>query len=303
MKTNASKDREMGMAASEFLVVLAVIALACILLFGAFGSRLRGTASQTISALQGVAKPSTPVQLDVTSSTMRDFTSDPGTSNASGGPAGPGKNDNNEHPSDTSAHEGALTEEMWNEFKKDVGNKLIDAARENYAENVNLIFKEAAKDLGMTEEVYAQALKRAASEFAVNGELASVNAMEALQDVSSTLQRAKDASKAVHVFEVLETGAKVAGAAVDIVNFGSEILEASRDPAHQHEHEGRAVGVAAGAVLGAGLISITAPVSVPVLIVGVVGATLLGVLLKPIGGYFGGIADAAQAKRTIVRRD
>lgn len=297
--------RDKGSTLTDYVIVLALVAIASIAVVGAFGTRLKDVAKGEISALAGENSTAMKISVEITDATLGDFASAKGGNAGTGdankeGGSGGGAGESGAQPGEG---KNAEQDNLWEQFRDEVAKKMVEGAVERYDVTVNQVFKSVAEDMHLTQEIYEQMVQRAAKEFALGGELASVNAMEALQDVRSTLLRAQDASKAVQVFEVLETGVKVVGTAVDVIDFGSEMYKAANDPAHQFEHEGRAVGGAAGAVLGAGLISVTAPVSVPVLIVGVVGAALLGVLLKPIGGYFGSIADDARAKPTIVKRN
>ena len=54
MKINGTKNGKLGMAMSEYLIVLAVVALGSILIFGLFGKQIKYTAARAIATLSGV---------------------------------------------------------------------------------------------------------------------------------------------------------------------------------------------------------------------------------------------------------
>ncbi|MBI3869689.1 MAG: hypothetical protein HY299_14295 [Verrucomicrobia bacterium] len=53
MKINVTKNSKLGMAMSEYLIVLAVVALGCICIFGLFGKQIKYTASRAAATLSG----------------------------------------------------------------------------------------------------------------------------------------------------------------------------------------------------------------------------------------------------------
>ena len=57
MKINTTKNSKLGMAMSEYLIVLAVVALGCICIFGLFGRQVKATAEKAIATLDGKSAP------------------------------------------------------------------------------------------------------------------------------------------------------------------------------------------------------------------------------------------------------
>lgn len=248
------------------------------------------------------------IEVGVSETHLGNFAANSGGDPSGNGTPGSGSSAGTTGPKDSKADE----DKTWDDFKEKLQENLIEAAKENYSVKVNKLFESVAEDLELSQDVYQKMLKRAAEEYAIHGEQGSINALEALQDVRATISRAEEASKAVKTFEILEKGSTVAsvvGAYSDIVDFTAEMEKAVTDPAHQSQHEGTAVGQATGAVVGAwagaALIGVTAPVSVPMLVVGVVGATLIGIVATPLfgslGGKLGGWFDSKRSERTVIR--
>ncbi|MBI3869688.1 MAG: hypothetical protein HY299_14290 [Verrucomicrobia bacterium] len=53
MKINVTKNSKLGMAMSEYLIVLAVVALGCICIFGLFGKQIKYTTARAAATLSG----------------------------------------------------------------------------------------------------------------------------------------------------------------------------------------------------------------------------------------------------------
>jgi len=311
LKNIGSPTSKAGTTMTDYLFFLALVAVACIVLASVFGHRLRDISRRSTGALAGQSLAVAEKNVEVGDTHMGNFAGRDGNGLESGSNVSPGGenvgNVGNGLISSTlgggevsNTHE----DELWNKFKDKLEKNIVKAAKEDYKVNINSVFKAAAQDLDLTEEVYQQMVKRAAAEYAIRGEMGAINTLEALQDVRATLARGQEASKAVAIFDVLDKGSKVisvVGAVKDIYDFGSEMEKSMSDPAHQHEHEGNAVGTAVGAAGGAALIAFTAPISVPVLIIGVIGATLIGVLAKPAFGWLGSWFDGVKADRTVVK--
>ena len=53
MKVIQTKNRNAGVAMTEYLIILAVVALGCIAIFGSFGKQIKYTVNRVIHTLQG----------------------------------------------------------------------------------------------------------------------------------------------------------------------------------------------------------------------------------------------------------
>lgn len=301
------------MTMTDYIIIVALVAIACLALAGALGYRLSDTNRQALGALNGQSLEAAKIEASVSEAHMGKFAANTGGVPGESGMTGTGAAAGNEDAIGVDSGEN----ETWEKFKDKFAKNIVKAAKENYKINVNEVMKETARDLKMSEEIYAQMVKRVPEVFAVHGEQGAINALEALTDVTTTMSRAQYADKAVKVFNIVEKTAKVGsvvGSIPDILDFTSELEKSVTDPAHQSEHEGTAVGQVAGVVgsaaAGAALITLTAPVTAPVLVVGLLGAAagaLIGIVLKPAGGWVGGKLgswfDSQRAERTVIRED
>ena len=65
MKLNGKKNSKLGIAMTEYLIILAVVAIACVLAAGQFGSQIKNVFAAAGTALTGKAATVTPVTVDV----------------------------------------------------------------------------------------------------------------------------------------------------------------------------------------------------------------------------------------------
>ncbi len=287
-------ERNLGTAVTEILALVVLIALGCILLFGLLGRQGKEINSHAAIALAGFGQPgfTTDIKLTGADFGVLDQSPEPNSSASDGsGSLGP----STQPPKGT-------TDDLLDEFAK----AMLDASLERgkmTAEQIAALAERTLQDMHVSQDQFVQMLERAKQAYTVNGEPGSTLAMESLQQARANVQRDAAALEAAWQNVQVGKGLKyvaVGGQVLSVLNDSATILsegyKSMTDPAHSHEHDGKLVGTAVGAVAGGAIISATA-VSAPLLIVGIAGAVLVGWGSKKFFSWWGRSVDSANANR------
>ena len=307
MKILTKDGGRQGLSLTEQLVLVALIALFCILAAALFGRQGRVTLARGSAALGGNT---------VTFPAATGAGQSPTDSGAAGGMGSfqPGGTGSAGAVPIAKVPPGAPKPEDGESFWEELAKSAVEGAEKNADKALEVAQEsliEAAGDLSRSERYLAGAAEKAATDFAKYGEEGSILSQQALQSARTTVvQDAATFEQAAEGFvsaEKLAEPLSVAGdlvKVVGVVEVVKEGVEALDDPANAFKHVGKGVGDAAGIAVSGAVITfvtgaLTAVVGSPLLAVagGILAAAVIGWGLIKLGGYLGSKIDAARRGR------
>lgn len=73
MRKDARNNRKSGQGMTEYIIIVAVIAIACIAAYGLFGKEIKSTIGRIVGGLEGENKAAAGVTVETPASSMGDF--------------------------------------------------------------------------------------------------------------------------------------------------------------------------------------------------------------------------------------